>query len=180
METTDSVLNEVDKPDVLEIVVKVVADGMFSAKMAGDYMICFDKVRAKATFARSVEPLTFKTTSWVVISWWLVLWSSWVGRRDPLTQILSSPVTRNQVFSREQFGSNGITLQNVIVVGDYFPLSRHPRICWCYPKCLFPTIFNLLLFRSRFFSQELFPSYCLEARMHGRVPVRIFEDGSLL
>ena len=85
METTDSVLNEVDKPDILEIVVKVVTDGMFGAKMAGDYMICLDKVRAKATFARSVEPLTFKTTSWVVISWWLVIWSSWVGRRDPLT-----------------------------------------------------------------------------------------------
>ena len=46
METTDSVLNEVDKPDILEIVVKVVTDGMFGAKMAGDYMITLDQVRA--------------------------------------------------------------------------------------------------------------------------------------
>ena len=46
METTDSVLNEVDKPDILEIVVKVVTDGMFGAKMAGYYMITLDQVRA--------------------------------------------------------------------------------------------------------------------------------------
>ena len=45
METTDSVLNKIDKPDILKIVVEVVTDGMFGAKMAGDYMICLNKVR---------------------------------------------------------------------------------------------------------------------------------------
>ena len=180
METTDSVLNEVNEPDILEVVVKVVTDGMFGAKMAGDYMICLNKVRAEATFTSSVESLTLKTTSWVVISWWLVTWASWVGRRDPLAQVLPPRVTRHQIFSREKFGSDRITCQDMIVVGYYFPLFWHSRIRWCYPERLSTTSFDILLLRSGFLSEKLFSSYCLETRMHWWVPVRIFEYGSLL